>query len=171
MHAADGGKDIARRAAELCGDALIGGIFVSQSAVATTQRSAVQLSSNYSMLKLILLSPITLGIYPLVILSRISSDINTIASSHDGRRTMHYCLLFFLVGPITGGIANLVWNHRICNRMGTELSRRGLPYKISASTFWLWGILGSLIIVGPLVFLSKFYKAMNFLASDYNTYG
>ena len=80
-------------------------------------------------------------------------------------------LLFFLVGPITGGIANLVWNHRICNRMGTELSRRGLPYKISASTFWLWGILGSLIIVGPLVFLSKFCKAMNFLASDYNTYG
>ena len=123
------------------------------------------------MFKLILLSPITLGIYPLVKLSRISSDINTIASSHDGRRTMHFCLLFFLVGPITAGIANLVWHHRICNRMGAELQRRSLPYKFSASAFWLWGILGSLILVGPFVYLSKFCKAMNFLANDYNTNG
>lgn len=144
---------------------------MSQSVPTTTRSSAVQLSSNYSMLKLILLSPITLGIYPLVKLSRISSDINTIASSHDGRRTMHFCLLFFLVGPITAGIANLVWHHRICNRMGAELQRRSLPYKFSASAFWLWGILGSLILVGPFVYLSKFCKAMNFLANDYNTNG
>lgn len=81
---------------------------MSQSAPVNVQSSAVQLPCNYSMLKLILLSPFTLGIYPLVKLSRISTDINTIASSHDGRRTMHFCLLFFLVSPITAGIANLV---------------------------------------------------------------
>lgn len=144
---------------------------MSQSAPVTTQRSAAQLASNYSMLKLLLLSPITLGIYPLVKLSRISSDINTIASSHDGRRTMHFCLLFFLVGPITAGIANLVWHHRICKRMGVELQRRNLPYKFGAKTFWLWCILGSLIAVGPFVYLHKFCKAMNFLAEDYNVNG
>ena len=121
--------------------------------------------------KYIVFSILTCGIYSIVFWSSIGEDLNLTASRRDGKKTMHYCLLFFLVGPITGGIANLVWNHRICNRMGTELSRRGLPYKISASTFWLWGILGSLIIVGPLVFLSKFCKAMNFLANDYNTYG
>lgn len=144
---------------------------MSQSAPVNVQRPAVQLSCNYSMLKLILLSPFTLGIYPLVKLSRISSDINTIASSHDGRRTMHFCLLFFLVSPITAGIANLVWHHRICGRMGNELQRRNLPYKFNSNTFWLWSFLGSLILVGPFVYLSKFCKAMNLLANDYNVNG
>ncbi len=46
-----------------------------------------------------------------------------------------------------------------------------VPYKFNSNTFWLWSVLGSLIAVGPLVYLSKFCKAMNFLANDYNVNG
>lgn len=73
-----------------------------------------QLKTNKSLVKFILLSLITFGIYGIVVMSSVSNDINVIASRYDGKKTMHYCLLLFLVGPVTLGIADLVWNHRLC---------------------------------------------------------
>ena len=142
-----------------------------QSVKAQTAPTVAQIPTNRSMIKLILLGIITLGIYDLVIMSKISTNINTIASRYDGKRTMHYCLLFFLISPITLGIGSLVWQHKISNRIGNELKRRNLQYSFSAGTFWLWGILGSIIIVGPFVYLHKFCKGMNTLAADYNERG
>lgn len=130
-----------------------------------------QLKTNKSLLKFVLLSLITFGIYGLVVLTSVSEDINVIAGRYDGKKTMHYCLLFFLVGPITLGIAYLVWEHKICARIGNELQRRGLAEKLSPSDFWLWGVLGSLIIVGPFIYRHKMFKAMNALAADYNVAG
>ncbi len=120
------------------------------------------------MVKFVLLSIITLGIYGIVVLSNISQEINQVASSRDGKHTMHYCLIFFIFSWLTLGIAPLVWYHRICNRIGNELAARSLPYSIGAGTYWGWAILGSLIVVGPFVFLYKFLKAMNILNEDYN---
>ena len=85
-----------------------------------------QLKTNKGLLKTILLSLITFGIYPLVVMSAVSTDINVVASRYDGKKTMHYCLLFFIVAPITCGIASIVWSHKISNRIGAELKRRGL---------------------------------------------
>lgn len=130
-----------------------------------------QLKTNKSLAKFILLSLITFGIYGIVVMSSVSSDINVIASRYDGKKTMHYCLLLFLVGPVTLGIADLVWNHRLANRLGAELTRRGINYSISAATFWLWGILGCLIFVGPFVYTHKLLKATNLLCEHYNIYG
>lgn len=130
-----------------------------------------QLKTNKSLLKYILLSLITFGIYGLIVMTSVSEDINVIASRYDGKKTMHYCLLFFLVGPITLGIAYLVWEHKICARIGAELQRRGIEYKLSPADFWLWNVLGMLILVGPLVYRYKMFKAMNALAADYNTVG
>lgn len=130
-----------------------------------------QLKTNRGLLKLILLSIITFGIYGLVVWSAVSSDINTIASRYDGKKTMHYLLLTFIVTPITGGIAALVWNHRLANRIGAELARRGIAYKVSAGTFWGWGILGSFIGVGPFIYSHKILKGMNLIAGHYNING
>lgn len=47
---------------------------------------ARQLKTNRSLLKYILLSIITFGIYGIVVMSNISSDINTIASRYDGKK-------------------------------------------------------------------------------------
>ena len=126
------------------------------------------LRTNRGLLKYVLLSIITFGIYGLFVMSHISEEINQVASPRDKKHTMHYLLLFFIVGPLTFGIADLVWNHRICNRIGDELQARNIPYYISAGTFWGWCILGSLIVVGPFVFIHKLLKAMNLVNSDYN---
>ena len=90
-----------------------------------------QLKTNKSLVKFILLSLITFGIYGIVILSSVSNDINIIASRYDGKRTMHYCLLCFLVGNITFGIGYIVWYHKISNRIGDELNRRGINYSLA----------------------------------------
>lgn len=130
-----------------------------------------QLPTERGLLKMILLGLITFGIYPLVVYSKISDEINLVASKHDGKHTMHYCLIYFIFSWLTLGIATIVWIHRISNRMGDELKRRGIDYSFDASDFWIWNVLGSLIIVGPFIFVHKFLKAMNQINADYNKVG
>lgn len=130
-----------------------------------------QLKTNRGLLKYILLSLITFGIYGLVVMSGISTDINTIAGRYDGKKTMHYCLVAFVFSWLTFGIVPLVWFHKISARIGNELERRGLGYSFGAGTFWGWYILGAMIGVGPLVYCYKLFKAMNTLAADYNEKG
>lgn len=130
-----------------------------------------QLKTNKGLLKTILLSLITFGIYPLVVMSAVSNDINIVASKYDGKRTMHFCLLFFIVSPITLGIAGIVWYHKISARIGAELRRRSVPYSFGAADFWLWNVLGSFIVVGPFIYLHKMFKATNLMNAHYNVNG
>lgn len=138
----------------------------------TTSTAPVgQLKTNKGLLRTILLSLITFGIYPLVVMSAVSSEINIVASRYDGKKTMHFCLLAFIVVPLTFGIAGIVWYHRISNRIGAELNRRGIAYSFSAGDYWLWSVLGSLIVIGPLVYLHKLFKAVNLMNAHYNVHG
>ena len=130
-----------------------------------------QRKTNKGLLKTILLSLITFGIYPLVVMSVLSDDINIVASRYDGKHTMHFCLLAFIITPITFGIGAIVWYHKISNRIGDELKRRGVAYDFSAGDFWLWSVLGSLIAIGPLVYMHKLFKATNLMCEDYNKRG
>ena len=120
--------------------------------------------------RMIFLGLLTLGIYPTVIWSRIVTELNIAASRHDGRRTVSYfgaCMLSLL----TLGIYGWVWMHNFCSRIGEELQRRGVDYRFGASTFWLWGVLGSLIVVGPFIFTHKLMKSMNLINADFNVKG
>lgn len=130
-----------------------------------------QLETNRGLLKFILLSFVTLGIYGLIKMSSLGEDLNLIASRFDGKKTMHYCLMFLLVAPLTLGIGGIVWYHNISNRMDNELRRRNINYSFGAGTFWGWGVLGSLIIVGPFIYYHRLFKAMNLLSQNYNMYG
>ncbi|MCL2406058.1 MAG: DUF4234 domain-containing protein [Defluviitaleaceae bacterium] len=131
-----------------------------------------QLKTNRSLLVTLLLSFITCGIYEIIQMSSISTDINIIAQRYDGRRTMHFCLLIFVISPITCGIGTLVWFHNLSGRIGNELMRRGIRENFNASTFWLWGVLGILLFgIGPLIYLYKLFRAMNLLSAHYNVNG
>lgn len=136
-----------------------------------TTAPLAQLKTNRSLVKFILLSIITLGIYDIVLMSGISTDINVIASRYDGKKTTHFCLAFLILAPITLGIYGIVWYHGISSRIGSELTRRGIPYSFGAGDFWLWNVLGSLIGVGPLIYMYKLLKAMNLLSQDFNIKG
>lgn len=129
------------------------------------------LNTERSLLKYILLSLVTCGIYAIVFWSSISDDINLLASRRDGQKTMHFCLVYFLVGPITCGIYSLIWFHNVSQRIGDEARARGVATDFGASTFWLWNVLGSLIIVGPFIYINKLCKAMNGASQSFNQFG
>ena len=137
----------------------------------TNNVPVMKLRTNRGLLKFILLTIVTLGIYAIVCFSHVSSEINKVAGPYDHRKTLHFCLVFFILTPITAGIFNLIWWSMLCSRMDDELARRNIEYKFGAGTYWGWSFFGSLILVGPFIFLYKFFKAMNLLNADYNVKG
>lgn len=138
---------------------------------AASSAPAAQLKTNRGLLKFILLSILTGGIYGFAVMSDVSMDINIIAGRYDGRRTMSYCLVAFVFSWLTLGIVPLVWSHRLSGRIGAELTRRGIAYRFGSGTFWGWGFFGSLILVGPFIYAYKLLKSMNLLAAHYNVNG
>ena len=142
-----------------------------QSSIQSSAAPVGQLKTNRGVVKYILLSIITFGIYGLVVMSNVSTDINVIAGRYDGKKTMHYCLVVFIFAGLTLGIVPLVWYHKISNRIGAELRRRSIAYQFGAGSFWGWNVLGMLIIVGPIIYLHKMLKAMNLLSENYNING
>ncbi len=120
--------------------------------------------------KFILLSAVTFGIYGLICMMNVGNDLNTIATKHDGKKTMNY-ILVLLLSMLTLGIPLIIWMHRVSARIGNELDQRGCMASFGAKDFWLWGVLGMLIIVGPIIYFHKFFKSMNQLCEDYNTSG
>jgi hypothetical protein len=129
-----------------------------------------KLKTDRKLWKIALISIVTFGIYALYDMSRISSDINTAASKHDGKKTMHFILMCLLCLP-TFGIAGYVWYHKLSNRIGKELTRRDIAYDFGAVDYWLWFIILGGTIVCPLIYMYKLYKAMNLLNAHYNNYG
>jgi len=123
---------------------------------------------NREPMKTVLLSILTFGIYGMVMYHGAVYDINVIASRYDRKSTRGYAWLF-LFGPLTLGIAVLVWFHRVSNRIGGELHRRGCDYSFGARTFWLWCAL--VPIAGQFVYMHKFCTAMNKLVYRYNVNG
>jgi 3-isopropylmalate/(R)-2-methylmalate dehydratase small subunit len=130
-----------------------------------------KLPIDRSLTKMILFGFITLGIYNIIVMTKISREINIVASKYDGRTTTNALWIILLWSWLTGGIASIVWTHCICNRIGNELQRRQVPKTFGASDFWGWCILGALIYVGPFIFVHKFMHAMNHLNADYNQKG
>ncbi|MEE1282800.1 MAG: DUF4234 domain-containing protein [Acutalibacteraceae bacterium] len=165
------------------------------------QQPIIQLSTNRSFLKYVLLSIVTCGIYGIICLYDISKDINTIASRYDNKNTMNYVLVW-LLSSVTFGIPLIVWYHKLSSRIGCELKRRNYDYKFSASTYWIYNfvfiipsfifafivgiisssepsnallaityILSLLSSLGPYIYMYKLFKAMNLLSESYNVYG
>ena len=137
---------------------------------AAQKRPAFQLPTGRGLGKMFWLGLLTFGIYPMVIMSRIPEEMNMVASRYDGQRTQQYYWMLVLTA-LTFGIYPIIWTHNLCNRMGTELRRRNIMYQFDASTFWLWNVLGSLILVGPFIYTHKMMKAMNLINRDYNEKG
>ena len=109
-----------------------------------TQAPKLQLPVKRKLWKMILFGILTLGIYPAVIWSRLTSEVNLVASRYDGERSMPFFAMA-LLAPLTLGIHSLVWMHKLCRRIGMELQRRSIPYTFGPSDFWLWAFLLSCI--------------------------
>lgn len=130
-----------------------------------------QFRTNRKMWKFFLFSLLTLGIYGIVVMSHISTEINHIATKYDHRHTIHFCLSHFLFSWLTLFIYPLIWYSNLCSRIGDELFRRNINYSFGPGYYWGWAVFGFFILVGPFIFGHKLFKAMNLLCMDYNTKG
>ena len=96
-----------------------------------------------------------------------TEDLNTVAW-RDGKKTMNYLLLIFIVGPLTLGIGSIVWIIKVFLRIENQIKVRQINYNFSLLNELLWMIPGTLILIGPFVGAIKWVKAMNLLNADAN---
>ena len=119
------------------------------------------------LVKLILLSFITFGIYGLYWIHKLAKDVNTICEG-DGKKTGGL-LKYLLLGLITFGIYQLVWVYMLGDRLQDNAPKFNLTFKESGGTILLWLILGSFVVVGPFIALHIIIKNTNALADVYNS--
>lgn len=129
------------------------------------------MKTDRSLLMYILLSIITCDIYALIFWGSMVDDINTASIRRTGTRSTNFWLMFFILGPISCGICTIVWAHNLSQRIGDEARARGMNTDFGAGTFWLWNVLGSMIIVGPFIYMAQMIDCMNFICADYNQKG
>ena len=126
-----------------------------------------KLPENRSMWKLLLLTPLTLGLYAIFFFIPFSFDLDKAAPTPDRSRTPNY-LWAYLLSLFTFAIVLDLWYYHVTARMESALEEQNIDYTFSRRDFWLWYILGSLILLGPLVYFYKLCKAMNLLCARYN---
>jgi hypothetical protein len=118
------------------------------------------------LIELVLLSIITFGIYFLFWIHQLARDVNLICEG-DGSRTSD--LPRYLVFSIISlGIYNYVWLYMLGNRLYDNAPRYGRLFRESGSIIVLWDLIGSFIVIGPLVAWYIVIKNTNALADAYN---
>ena len=127
----------------------------------------VNLQTNRKMWKLMLFSILTLGLYSIFFFIPLSFDIDTVAPRRGDGKTMNY-LWAYLLALVTYSIVVDIWHFHIAQRVGEALYVRKIEYDFGTKDFWLWFVLGSLILVGPFIYFHKLCTAMNLLCEDYN---
>lgn len=92
------------------------------------ENNQLKVQNTYSFWKLILFTPITFGIYPLVKFTAMGNDLTRC----DGKTNCPYWVLAIFLTGITLGIYPLIWWHNVCSRIGALNPSNGF----SAGTFW-----------------------------------
>ena len=116
--------------------------------------------------KTIFLFLVTFGIYGIVIMTTVSKDVNKAITPYDNKKTMNFCLLFFLVGWLTLGIGYIVWYYKLTKRVANELTRRNIDYLFTKGDFWLWNVFGLMVLIGPIIYLHKLFTAINLINKE-----
>lgn len=138
----------------------------SGSEIAMVSGPVTREKDDHSFILYLILGWLTGGIWDIIVMYQMTESVNRMCR-RDGRRTMNYVLALLLT-IITFGIYGLIWYHQFSERIGNETARRGLGRRISAGSYWGWGVLGLLIVVGPYIYKYKLMDAVNALAHDHN---
>lgn len=145
---------------------------VSQAGSSDTHRAgpgpgARHMDADRSFVKILLLSFVTLGIYGIYALNKISQDVAVMCAGDNDEMPSY--LKAFLLSLITFGIYGIWWTYRFGNRLQNNAARYGLSFSENGTTLLLWQLLGSLLCgIGPLVAFYLIVKNVNALSAAYN---
>ena len=109
----------------------------------------------------------------LAVLMAVAGAVTVVFTRFKWPKVIGYLLAGILMSKNTFGGNFLVNEQSIytIGQLGIVFLMFSLGLEFSAKTFWLWGVLGSFIIVGPFIYTHKFLKSMNLLVDDFNTKG
>ena len=126
-----------------------------------------KLKTDRSVWKYIVFSILTLGLYNIIFFAPLAYELDKVAPKSDRSKTMSF-LSAFILAYFTFSIVLLIWHHQIAERVEDALRDRHITFDFGTDTFWTWQVFGSLILVGPFVYVHKLCQAMNLLCADYN---
>lgn len=110
-------------------------------------------------------------IYSCVFYTELTEDVNTITQNKYGENITSYCMMVFLLSPLTAGIYAYIWHHRLYKRVGDEARSRGIQTNLGPGTYWIFYFLLGFTMICPFIALHKLFKTLNQLCNDYNRRG
>ena len=123
--------------------------------------------TDRSLVKYIIFTILTCGIYSFFFIHHLARDVNIICEG-DGKKTRglgQYILLTF----VTCGFYSLYWLYSIGNRLQETAPRYGKNFTENGTTILLWTLVGSLACgLGPYVAMHILITNTNSLAQSYN---
>ncbi len=126
-----------------------------------------KVNTSRGLIKVILFSIITCGLYELFFINGISNDMNTMCKD-DGLKTKGI-IGFIVLSCVTCGIYPLVWFYGVANRVSENAGRYGLTITENGMSWLLWSLFGSMLCgLGPLIALNTLCKNLNRLGEAYN---
>lgn len=129
----------------------------------------MMLDQNRSLLKYILLSLVTCGIYHWIFVYYLANDVNMICQG-DGEMTAGL-LKYILLSLVTCGIYAIIWQYSLGNRLCKNAPRYGLMFQENGTTVLMWQLFGVLICgIGPFIAMNIIIKNTNALAIKYNSW-
>lgn len=122
---------------------------------------------NRGLIKLLILTPLTLGIYIMVFWYKYARDVNLMCDG-DGKHTSNYFVML-LLAPITLGIYALVWEKKMQDRLRTKGNEWGCNITHTGMSVIAWKTLGVLLFaIGPIVGLYFQIQTINQVAIALN---
>lgn len=129
----------------------------------------MMMRTDRSLLKVILLSIITFGIYGIYFWYKFSVDMNIVCNG-DGKHTRGI-LARIIFSMLTFGIYEFVWMYGVGERIYVNCQKKHIVNNTNGTSVLLWYILGSFIIVGPFVAMHQMIQGLNDISNVFNTYG
>lgn len=128
------------------------------------------LKTNRGLIKYLIFSALTLGIYAFYFIHAVSREVNCVCEG-DGKKTRGF-FLYMLFTALTFGIYYFVWGYSVCNRMDERIRRTGKISNVTGGSWFMWTVFGTLLFgVGPLVAEYKLIHGLNEINGIYNREG
>lgn len=109
----------------------------------------------------VLLGVVTLGIYPVVVLSRVRKEVTRLLDGKGVDAQLRF-VWAYLLGFLTLGIAPLIWICRMANKIQmAALEKRITSPRLSGGYMFAWSYVGALILIGPFIAYHRFFKLLN----------
>lgn len=128
---------------------------------------SMYINSNRSVVKVIVFTIVTCGIYPLFFYHGLSRDVNIICEG-DGKHTRGI-FEYIVFSILTCGIYPYIWIFGVANRMCNYAADHGVRIREDGTTIILWYLFGILVCgIGPFVALYYICNNINIISDIYD---